>query len=58
MKVKEYAVKKIIKLSDETIHRQNKATIFLNTVSDVTIFVINVIKNIFSRGFEFREFLK
>ena len=58
MKVKEYAVKKIIDLSDDTIQRQNKATVFLNTVSDVTLFIINVIKNTFSRGFEFNEFLK
>ncbi|MET0759251.1 MAG: ABC transporter permease [Flavobacterium sp.] len=56
-KIKAYARKKTIDLSENTIHRKNKFTLFLNNVSDVTLFVIDVFKNTFSRGFEFKEFL-
>jgi phospholipid/cholesterol/gamma-HCH transport system permease protein len=57
-KIKEYALKKTIDLSEETIHRKNRITVFLNDVSDVALFIVDVIKNTFSRGFEFMEFLK
>lgn len=56
-KIKAYARKKTIDLSDDTIHQKNKFTLFLNNVSDVTLFVVDVFKNTFSRGFEFKEFL-
>ncbi|HLF51845.1 ABC transporter permease [Flavobacterium sp.] len=56
-KIKAYARKKTIDLSENTIHRKNKFTLFLNNVSDVTLFVVDVFKNTFSRGFEFKEFL-
>lgn len=56
-KIKAYARKKTIDLSENTIDRKNKFTLFLNNVSDVTLFVVDVFKNTFSRGFEFKEFL-
>lgn len=56
-KIKAYARKKTINLSEDTINQKNKFTLFLNNVSDVTLFVVDVFKNTFSRGFEFKEFL-
>jgi phospholipid/cholesterol/gamma-HCH transport system permease protein len=56
-KIKAYARKKTINLSEDTISQKNKFTLFLNNVSDVTLFVVDVFKNTFSRGFEFKEFL-
>lgn len=56
-KLREYARKKTITLTEDTIHQKNKFTVFLNNVSDVVLFVVDVVKNTFSRGFEFKEFL-
>ena len=56
--IKKFAHKKTIDLSEETLMNKNKFTEFLRNVSDVTLFVVNVVKNTFSREFEFNEFLK
>jgi phospholipid/cholesterol/gamma-HCH transport system permease protein len=56
--IKSYARNKTIRLSDKTIHEKNKFQQFLINVSDVFLFIIKIIKNTFSRGFEWREFLK
>lgn len=57
-KIKNFAHKKTIDLSDETLENKNKLVIFFRNVSDVALFIVNVVKNTFSRGFEFNEFLK
>lgn len=56
--LKNYAKKKTIDLSDETLQNKNKLASFFRNVSDVALFVANVVKNTFSKGFEFTEFLK
>lgn len=56
--IRKYAHKKTIDLSEETIIHKNKFSEFLRTSGDVVLFIINTFKNIFSTGFEFKEFLK
>lgn len=57
-KIKTYARKKTENLTDETINRKNSIQKFLIDVANVFMFITNVFKNTFSRGFEFREFGK
>lgn len=57
-KIKTYARRKTEGLTDETINQKNIFQKFLIDVADVSMFVTNVFKNTFSRGFEFREFVK
>lgn len=56
--IKKYAHKKTIDLSDETLSHKNKIAAFLKNTADVALFLVNVVKNTFSREFEFNEFLK
>lgn len=56
--IRDYAKKKTIDLSEDTIDTKNKFNIFLNNVSDVVLFIVDVVKNTFSKGFEFKEFLR
>jgi phospholipid/cholesterol/gamma-HCH transport system permease protein len=57
-KIKTYARKKTEDLTDETINQKNIIQKFLIDTANVSLFVTNVFKNTFSRGFEFREFAK
>lgn len=56
--IKKYVHKKTIDISEETLSHKNKFADFFRNVADVALFIVNVIKNTFSRGFEFHEFLK
>lgn len=56
--IRNYATKKTIKISDSTLEQTAQANQFLINVADVFLFLSQVLKNTFSRGFEFREFLK
>ncbi|WP_445452091.1 MlaE family ABC transporter permease [Flavobacterium sp. 25HG05S-40] len=56
--IKKYALKKTIDISDETLSNKNKFAAFLTAAGDVVLFITNVVKNTFSRGFEFHEFMK
>lgn len=56
--IKKYAHKKTIDISDETLSGKSKISEFLRNAGDVGLFLGNVVKNTFSRGFEFNEFLK
>ena len=56
--IKKFVHKKTIAVSEETLSNKNRVSEFLRNVSDVALFVVNVIKNTFSRGFEFSEFIK
>jgi phospholipid/cholesterol/gamma-HCH transport system permease protein len=53
-----YAHKKAIDLSDETLTHKNKFAEFIRNSGDAGLFIIKVIKNTFSKEFEFNEFLK
>ena len=56
--IKKFVHKKTIDVSEETLSNKNKVSEFFRNVSDVSLFVVNVVRNTFSRGFEFSEFLK
>ncbi len=45
------------KLSEKTIAKTVSANNFLTDISDVLLFIIRIIKETFSRNFEFKEFL-
>ena len=57
-KIKNYAAKKTMDVSDTTLHTKTKFRTFLKNVADVTLFIGDVFKKTFSRGFEFNQFLK
>jgi phospholipid/cholesterol/gamma-HCH transport system permease protein len=56
--IKKYAHKKTIDLSNDTLSNKNKLAALVRNTADVGLFLVNVVKNTFSRGFEFNEFLK
>ncbi len=56
--IKRFAHKKTIDLSEETLLQKSKMAQFFEKAGNVVLFVINVIKNTFSRNFEFGEFFK
>jgi len=56
--LKKYAHKKTIDVSEETLLHKNRITEFFRNSGDVVLFIINFIKNIFSKDFEFNELLK
>ncbi|MDI1317868.1 ABC transporter permease [Flavobacterium sp.] len=56
--IKKYAHKKTISLTDETLFRKSKLSEIVRNTADVGLFLINVVKNTFSCGFEFNEFIK
>ena len=49
---------KIIALSEKSIAKKDEAFSFFSTISDVTLFLLVVFKETFSREFEFKEFIK
>lgn len=51
------ATKQIVKLSEETIAKTEITNNFLTTFADVVLFIGRVLKETFSRDFEFKEFL-
>lgn len=57
-RIKDYAGKSTMKISDKTLESSAKANAFLINVADVALFLARVVKNMFSRGFEFMEFFK
>jgi phospholipid/cholesterol/gamma-HCH transport system permease protein len=56
-KIRGGANKQAIRLSEKTIAKTEKASNFFTEVADVFLFIIRLIKETFSRDFEFREFL-
>lgn len=56
--IKNYASRKSIKVTDTTLKQTALAHRFLINVADVSLFLARVFRNSFSRGFEFREFMK
>ena len=57
-KVKSFATKHSIRLSEKTIAKTEEANSFLTGVADVFLFITRIIKETFSRNFEFKEFLR
>lgn len=57
-KLKKYAIDKTIKVSEKSIEKTSKISTFLVDTANVFLFLTRVFKNTFSRGFEFKEFLK
>jgi len=54
-----HAVKKhVIKLSEKTIEKTEKANNFFTELTNIFYFILNTGKETFSRDFEFREFLR
>lgn len=58
IKVKELATKHSLRLVEKTIATTAEAGNFLTTIADVFMFITRVIKETFSRNFEFKEFLR
>lgn len=52
------AKKQTIKLTEKTFKKIEKAHNFLTDIADVFLFITRLIKETFSRDFEFREFLR
>jgi phospholipid/cholesterol/gamma-HCH transport system permease protein len=58
IKVKKIATEQSIRLVEKTIARTAKAGNFLTNFADAFLFITRVIKETFSRNFEFEEFLR
>lgn len=58
IKVKNFAEKQTVKLSEKTIATSRVANSFLIDVADVSLFITQVFKETFSRNFEFKEFMR
>ena len=58
VKVKGFAIQQTRRLSEKTLDKTQIASIFFTEVADVFIFITVLIKETFSRDFEFREFLR
>lgn len=57
-KVKNYAAEKSILLSEKSIAKKVEASSFFADIADVFLFISSLVRETFSRGFEFKEFLK
>jgi len=58
IKVKKIAVEQSIRLVEKTIAKTAEAGNFLTNIADVFLFITRVVKETFSRNFEFKEFLR
>jgi phospholipid/cholesterol/gamma-HCH transport system permease protein len=58
IKVKKIATEQSIRLVEKTIARTAEAGNFLTNIADAFLFIMRVIKETFSRNFEFKEFLR
>lgn len=58
MKTKTFAKEKTIRLSEKTIAKTNEANNFFSSIADVWLFIVTLIRETFSRDFEFQEFAR
>ncbi len=58
IKVKDFATKHTIKLSEKTIAGTSKVNSFMIEVAEVFLFISSIIRETFNRNFEFKEFLR
>jgi phospholipid/cholesterol/gamma-HCH transport system permease protein len=56
IKVKSFATEQSIRISEKTIAKTLKANNFLTDIADVVFFIGQIIRETFSRNFEFKEF--
>ncbi|MBK7027809.1 MAG: ABC transporter permease [Bacteroidales bacterium] len=54
----QHARKQIIRLSEKTIEKTEKANTFLTDIANVTLFISRIVQETFSRNFEFKEFFR
>ena len=57
-KIKVATVQSMSKLSDKTLAKTEAASTFLTDFADVILFLVRIVKETFSREFEFREFFR
>lgn len=57
VKVKSFATGQSIRLSEKTIVKAEKANSFLSGIGNMSVFIGQIFRETFSRGFEFKEFL-
>jgi phospholipid/cholesterol/gamma-HCH transport system permease protein len=57
-KVKNFATGQTIRLSEKTIERTQKANSFLMDIGNMGQFIARIVRETFSRDFEFKEFLR
>ena len=58
IKVKDFATKHSMKLSEKTLGTTARAGNFFTDVADIFLFITRITKETFSRHFEFKEFLR
>jgi phospholipid/cholesterol/gamma-HCH transport system permease protein len=58
VKVKGFATRQSLKLSDRTMAKTALANNFLTDIADVSLFILHMLRETFTRGFEFKEFLR
>jgi phospholipid/cholesterol/gamma-HCH transport system permease protein len=58
VKVKGFATKQSVRLSEKTLAKTEQANNFLTTIADVFLFILQVVRETFSRNFEFKEFMR
>ena len=58
VKVKGFATKQSVRLSEKTMEKTVRAGNFLTDLADVFLFLKQIVKETFSRDFELREFLR
>src|SRR5674476_985121 len=58
IRVKTIATEQSIRFVEKTIAKTAEAGNFLTNIADVLLFITRVIKETFSRNFEFKEFLR
>jgi phospholipid/cholesterol/gamma-HCH transport system permease protein len=57
-KVREFAAVRSVRLSEKTIAKTHQAHNFITVIADVVLFILRILKETFSRNFEFREFFR
>ena len=57
-KLRDATAHSMTKLSEKTLEKTDTASRFLTDVADVSLFMTHLTKEMFSRHFEFKEFLR
>jgi phospholipid/cholesterol/gamma-HCH transport system permease protein len=57
VRVKSFATGQSIRLSEKTFVKAEKANSFLSGIGNMSVFISQIFRETFSRGFEFKEFL-
>ena len=58
IKIKNIAAEKSIRLGEKVVAKTTAAGNFLTEIADVSFFIMSIIKETFSRDFEFKEFFR